>query len=184
MEAGREPGGPAFLLWLDQGRAFRLFPAEKVAVELDVMRLKARTQMDASTAGALLGGMEEGEARTRELKSRPTVAGYACRGFRVKAGSTAVDLYVSPDLGLGMADFEALIEWTGAAQGLGALLEEIRKLPGFPLQTRSRVQVLGRWHETLSTVTRVDPAPPDPALFEIPPDFRLLSEAELEEAAE
>jgi hypothetical protein len=178
MEASGGTDAPAFILRLDEGRAFRLFPSEKTATEIDLGRLRARSQMDLSTAGALLGGAEEGEARTAELKVPRTIAGHACRGFRLTAGSTVLDLYVAPQIGLGIDDFEELLQWTGAAQALGALLGEMRKLPGFPLETRSRVDVLGRQQETVSTITRIQVGPQPPALFELPPGFQIVAESQ------
>jgi hypothetical protein len=175
MEASGGTDAPAFILRLDEGRAFRLFPSEKTATEIDLGRLRAQSQMDLSTAGALLGGAEEGEARTAELKVPRTIAGHVCRGFRLTAGSTVLDLYVAPQIGLGIGDFEDLLLWTGAAQALGALLDEMRKLPGFPLETRSRVDVLGRQQETVSTITRIQVGPQPPALFELPPGFQIVA---------
>ena len=51
--------------------------------------------------------------------------------------------------------------WNGRAprSRWAAILDEMRKLPGFPLETRSRVTVLGEVHETRSTVTRVKVGP-------------------------
>jgi hypothetical protein len=175
MEASGGADAPAFILRLDEDRALRLFPSEKTATEIDIGRLRAQSQMDLSTAGALFGGAEEGEARTAELKTPRTIAGHACRGYRLTAGSTVLDIYVAPQVALGIGDFEELLQWTGAAQALGALLVEMRKLPGFPLETRSRVNVLGRQHETVSTITRIEVGPQPPGLVELPPGFRIVA---------
>ena len=45
-----ETGDAIVLLQLDQGRAFRLLPAEKLAVELDTEALRARSQEDLASA--------------------------------------------------------------------------------------------------------------------------------------
>jgi hypothetical protein len=54
---------------------------------------------------------------------------------------------------------------------LGGLLAEIRRLPGFPLQTRARVEVLGEPRETVSTVTKIVVGPQPASLFEVPPGW-------------
>jgi hypothetical protein len=75
MEAGDQPGGPAFVLRLDTGRAFRLDPVKKAAVAIDVERLRTQAQMDLAMAGDLMGA-EEGAARTTPLRQAKTIAGY------------------------------------------------------------------------------------------------------------
>jgi hypothetical protein len=181
MEAGDLAGGPALLLRLDRGQVFRLDPERKVAFEIDPARLRARAHMDASVAGDLMGGTEEGSARTTALPSGKTVAGYACRGFRIKAASLVMDVFVTDALPLTVDVFADFLEWSGASQSLGGLLQEIRRLPGFPLETRARVTVLGQVRETVSTVTRVKVGPHPPGVFEVPSGFRIEKEAENQE---
>ena len=60
---------------------------------------------------------------------------------------------------------------------MGGVLAEIRKLQGFPMQTRSRVTVLDRVHETVSTITKIVVGPQPRALFEVPAGYRVLAEA-------
>jgi hypothetical protein len=78
---------------------------------------------------------------------------------------------------VGIEAFTDFLEWSGASQSLAGLMDELRRLPGFPLQTRSRVTVLGEEHETVSTVTKVTVGPLAPALFERPRDYRLQAES-------
>jgi hypothetical protein len=130
--------------------------------------------MDLSVAGSLMGGVEE--ARTRPLQRGKTVSGYPCRGFRISMGTTIMDVYVADGIPLGVDAFAEFLEWTGASQALGGLMAEVRRLPGFPLETRSRVTALGRVQETVSTVTKVKVGPHPAALFELPPGYRLLRE--------
>jgi hypothetical protein len=170
-----EPGGaagPAFVLRLDTGQAWRLDPATKTATVIDVDRLRSQAQMDLAMAGDLMGA-EEGAARTTPLRARKTIAGYPCRGFRVTGAASVMDVYVTDALPVGIEAFTDFLEWSGASQSLAGLMEELRRLPGFPLQTRSRVTVLGEEHETVSTVTKVKVGPLPPALFERPGDYRL-----------
>src|SRR5262249_41402392 len=129
---------------------------------------------DLSMVGDLMGSEVAG--RTTPLKTARTIAGYPCRGFHISAGSTEMDVYVTDRIPLGIDAFTDFLEWSGASAALGAILDEVRRLPGFPLETRTRVTVLGRVQETLSTVTRVKLGPQPAALFEPPPDYRLISE--------
>src|SRR5687768_6149762 len=169
LEAGGPAGGPAFLLRLDQGRAFRLDPEARRATELDVDRLRAQAQMDASTAGDLLGmGQDSPRPRPSVLRGTRTIAGHRCRGYRVRAGTTVMDLWLAEDLPVGIETFAEFLEWTGARASLGGLVDALSELRGFPLETRTRVDVLGELHETVSTVTRLTLKAPAPALFEVP----------------
>jgi Domain of unknown function (DUF4412) len=176
LESGEARGGPAFILRLDTGAAYRIEPLEKRAVAIDVDRLRARSQVDLSMAGDLMGADAEGSARTRPLGASRTIAGLPCEGFRLTTGSMVMDLYVTRSLGIGVDTFADFLEWSGASQALGGLMTEIRKLPGFPLETRSRVTVLGEVRETRSTVTKVQVAPQDATLFEVPPGYRVVPE--------
>jgi hypothetical protein len=181
MEAGLSGVGPALILRLDQGRAYRLDPEAKVAVQLDLQDLRDRARQDAATAGGLMGASEPGDARTVALSGTRTIAGYACRGFRITAPSAVLEVYVAPDLPLSMRDFEEFLEWSGAAESMAGLLTELRALPGFPLETRARVNVLGDDHETLSRVSRVRVGPAPASLFEPPRGYRLKVETRSEE---
>jgi hypothetical protein len=174
LEAGDEPGGPALVLRLDEGRAFRLDPEARVAVAIDAARLRARSHEDAAVAAALLGGA--GEMRRSELEGLRTIAGHACRGFRLRGRQATVDVWVAEDVPGGAAVFADFLEWSGAAQALGGLVAAIRELPGFPLETRTRASVLGETQETVSTVTRIRVGPLPDALFEVPAGFRLVEE--------
>jgi hypothetical protein len=176
LEAGDAPAGPAFVLRLDTGKAYRLDPEQKVAVVIDVERLRARSQMDLSMAGDLMGGAENGRVRTAALGIPKTIAGQPCHGYRITAPSVVMDLYVTEAIPVGVDAFADFLEWSGASQSLGALLSEIRQLPGFPMQTRSRITVLGQVHETSSTITRILVGPQPKTQFEVPPDYRLVPE--------
>jgi Domain of unknown function (DUF4412) len=181
MEAGDVPGGPALLLRLDKGQVYRLDPERKVAYEIDPARLRARAHMDASVAGDLMGATSEDGARSTALPLGKTVAGYACKGFRIKAPSLVMDVFVSDAVPLTVDAFADFLEWSGASQSLGGLLQEIRRLPGFPLETRTRVTVLGQVRETISAVTKVEVGPHPPLVFEVPSGFRIEKEADTQE---
>ena len=174
LEAGDAPGGPALVLRLDEGRVLRLDPEEKVAVEIDSARLRARAHQDASVAASLMGADEV--LRRSPLEGRRTIAGHACRGFRLRGRDTAVDVWVAEDLPVGAGLFADFLEWSGAAQSLGPLIAAIRELPGFPLETRTRVSVLGEMQETVATVTAIRVGPQPAERFEVPAGFRLERE--------
>jgi hypothetical protein len=173
LESG-EGEGPAFVLRLDDARAFRLDPASRTAQVLDVGRLRARAQGDIALAGDLMGA-HDARPRTQPLKAM-TVAGFACQGFRITAGPTTLEVFVSDALPVGMERFAALLEWTGADASLGPLVDALRALKGFPLETRSRVMVLGQPQETRTTVTRVVVGTLSPSLFEVPKGYALVEE--------
>jgi len=174
LEAGDAPGGPALVLRFDEGRALRLDPETRVAVEIDASRLRARSHQDASVAASLMGGEEA--LRQTPLEGRRTIAGHACHGFRLRGRETSVDVWVAEDVPAGAALFADFLEWSGAAQSLGPLLAAIRELPGFPLETRARVSVLGETQETVATVTAIRIGPQARELFEVPAGWRVERE--------
>ena len=171
LEAGDAPGGPALVLRLDEGRALRLDPEAQLATEIDPEALRARSHQDASVAASLMGS--EDALRTTPLAGSRTIAGHACRGFRLKSRAASVELWVAADLPRGASVFADFLEWSGAAQALPGLVAAIRELPGFPLETRTRVSVLGESQETVSTVTRIRVGPQPPELFDVPAGWRL-----------
>jgi len=174
LQAGGIDDGAALILRLGEGKGWRLDPEGKTATAIDVESLRERSRMDLGLAGQLMGAEEA--PRVAALPVAKTVAGYRCRGYRLRAGSTVIELYVTRELPLGMEAFADFLDWSGASEALGPLLKEMRALRGFPLQTRSRVTLMGEVHETVSTVTRVRLGPSPPALFEPPPGYRLLAE--------
>ncbi|HET8644510.1 MAG TPA: DUF4412 domain-containing protein [Vicinamibacteria bacterium] len=169
---GAEAGGTALILRLDEGTAFRLDPAERTAERLDLEALRAQSRSDSALAGELMGAGEPGAVRTASLPAK-TVAGYPCRGFRLRSGAAVVDVYTTTEVPVRMEAFAELLEWTGAAEALAGLWDEMRKLPGFPLETRARVDVLGDVQETVSTVTRVRVGAVPAAKFELPAGYRV-----------
>lgn len=170
LEAGDAPGGPALVLRLDEGRALRLDPEAKLATEIDPVALRSRSHQDASLAATLLGG--EDALRTTELPGSRTIAGHACRGYRLRSRAATVELWVAAGLPSGGAVFADFLEWSGAAQAMPGLVAAIRELPGFPLETRTRVSVLGETQETLSTVTTIRVGPQPRELFDVPAGWR------------
>lgn len=170
LEAGDVAGGPALVLRLDEGRALRLDPELRVAFEVDPAALRARSHEDASVAGSLIGA--EDAPRTTALAGRRTIAGHECAGFRLRSRSASVELWVAADLPPASV-FADFLEWSGAAQAMPGLMSAIRELPGFPLETRTRLVVLGEAQETVSTVTRIRAGAQPASLFEVPPGWRL-----------
>lgn len=176
LESGA-PGGPAFILRLDQGRAFRLDPARKTAVQLDVDGLRQRSREDVATAAELMGAGPEASVRSVRLEGTRTIAAHLCRGYRLTAASAVLDVWVATDLPLGMEAFTDFLEWSGASESMAALMDELEQIRGFPLETRARVSILGQVQETLTTVSRVRVEPLPSALFELPSGYALTTEA-------
>ncbi|HUG53858.1 MAG TPA: DUF4412 domain-containing protein [Vicinamibacteria bacterium] len=178
LEAAGVVDAPALILRLGEGKAYRVEPDRRRVVALDLDRLRTQAQMDLSVAGDLMGAGEEARVRTAPLPGTRTIAGQACRGFRISGPSAVLELWVAPGLPVGVDAFVDFLEWSGATQSLAGFVQELRKLPGFPLETRSRVSVLGEVQETLSTVTKVTVGPVDPALFEPPAGYRVVPDVE------
>lgn len=178
VEPSDAAAGPTLILRLDRNEAWQLDPERRVARRLDVEALRARSHLDLATAGELLGADEEGGVRSEPLAGTRTIAGHVCRGWRLRSGSTRLELQLATDLPIGVDAFAQLLEWTGASQSLGGLMSELRRLPGFPLETRSRTTVLADTIETLASVTRVEAGPLDDALFEPPPGYAIEEERE------
>jgi Domain of unknown function (DUF4412) len=177
MEAGGVAPAPALILRLDQGKAYRVDPAERRVTVLDAERLRTRGQMDSAMAGELMGA-ENARVVTTALPGERNVAGYRCRGFRISGGTMVMDLWVTAALPLGIDTFAGFLEWSGAADSLGPFLGEIRRLQGFPLLSRSRVTVMGETHETVATVTRVKVGAHEAGVFDPPAGYKLVEEAE------
>ena len=170
------------VLRLDEARAFRLDPASKTARRLDLERLREQSQLDLSAAGEALGAAGEGSVRTTSLPGTKTIAGRRCRGFRIAAPEASLDLYVA-DLGpgVGIDTFADFLEWSGASLALGPVLDEMRRLPGFPLETRTRARVHGQDLTVVTTVTKIELGPLGPGLFDIPAGYRIVDDPAGEE---
>jgi hypothetical protein len=168
--------GAALVLRLDENRALRLDPVARVATEIDAERLRARSQSDAALAAGLMGAPEDGELRRVELPGSRTIAGHACRGYRLAGRFVTVDAWVAEDLPVRATAFADFLEWSGAGQALSGLVSAIRALPGFPLETRMRVNVLGETQETVSTVTAIRVAALPDSLFDVPAGWRVERE--------
>jgi hypothetical protein len=171
-----DAGGAALVLRLDENRALRLDPDAHVATEIDAERLRARSQSDAALAAGLMGAPEDGELRPAELPGTRTIAGHACRGYRLAGRFVTVEAWVAQDVPLRASVFADFLEWSGAGQALSGLVAGIRALPGFPLETRMRVSVLGEVQETVSTVTAIRVAALPEGLFDVPAGWRVVRE--------
>lgn len=168
-----ESGDSVLVLQLDTGQAFRLVPAEKVAVELDVERLRARAQLDLATASEALDAGQDANVRSAPSGPARSVAGYACQPHRVRTATASFEVCVSKALPVGMEAFTEYLQWSGASDALPGLVEALRRLSGFPLETRARVEAEGQVYETTSTITKLTLGPQPVALFEPPAGWRL-----------
>jgi hypothetical protein len=178
MEPGAVADGRALILRLDENRGWRLEPERKVAVVLDLDRLRARANMDSSTAADLMGAGADSRVRAVERPGPRTIAGRRCTVWRLSAGTTRMEVCLAASVPAGVDAFADLLHWSGADASLGPLLEKLRELRGFPMETRSRVTIVGEPHETLSTVTKVAVGAVDPGLFAPPPGWAEEPDAE------
>jgi len=177
LESLEAKGGPALVLRLDEGRAFRLEPARRTATSVDLERLRMQSHLDLSMAGETLGAVGQESVRTSRLPATKTVAGRTCQGYRITGPDVRLDLFVA-DLGpgFGIDAFADFLEWSGASQSLEPLLAEMRRLPGFPLETQMQGKVNGALVATSATVTKLELGPIDPGLFEVPPGYAVVAE--------
>ena len=90
--------------------------------------------------------------------------------FQLPPEKQAAVMIVEKTVGLGKQVCFAV-----AAIALAPFVEEMRKVPGFPLMSRSRITVLGEPHETVATVTRVKVGPHAASLFEPPAGYALVA---------
>jgi hypothetical protein len=175
LESGGAGRAPALILRLDRGLAWRIDPEGRTAERLDLEQMRAQSRSDSALAGELMGAGEPDAVRSQSLPGK-TVAGYPCRGFRLRSGSAVVDVYTTTSVPVRLEAFAEFLEWTGAAEAMAGLWGEMRKLPGFPLETRARVDVLGEVQETVSTVTRLRVAPVPASMFELPAGYQVRDE--------
>jgi hypothetical protein len=177
LEPAAAKNAPALVLRLDEGRAFRLEPVKKTATLVDLDRLRRQSQLDLSAAGEAFSGAGEESVRTSALSASKVIAGRTCRGYRLTGPQASLDLYVA-DLGpgLGVDSFADFLEWSGASLALGPLLDAMRRLPGFPLETRVRARVYGEEVTVVTTVTKLEIGPLAPALFEVPAGYAVVEE--------
>jgi hypothetical protein len=134
--------------------------------------------MDSSTAADLMGAGADSRVRAVERPGSRTIAGRRCTVWRLRAGTTRMEVCLAASVPAGIDAFADLLHWSGADASLGPLLEKLRELRGFPLETRSRVTIVGEPHETLSTVTKVTVGAVAPGLFAPPPGWMEEPDAE------
>ncbi len=160
---------PTLIVRLDQGRAWRIDPAGRVAWEVDLAREQTRSQVEMGVVGDLIGERLQAAPLPRSRR----IAGYDCRGYRLKTAAGAIEVWMTTALPVDAESFSALLEWLGAEQAMGGYLDALRRLTGFPLETRARLDVAGRVVETRSTVTRVKIEALADSLFEPPAGYRI-----------
>jgi len=119
--------------------------------------------------------------RDNPNKPLDTGGGYRCSGYRLSAGSTVLDVYLTRKIPADVSAFTDFLEWSGASQAMGGLVAALRALPGFPLEMRSHVNVMGEMHETLSTIAGVKVGPHAAALFAPPAGWKVEAESSWEE---
>ncbi len=167
--AGERGGTTVLIVRLDQERAFRLDPARRVAQEIDLAAERARSQLELAVVGDRLAA----GARVARIRRTRQIAGYVCQGYRLTTDAGAIDVWVSRAVPADMGAFADFLKWLGAEDALGLFLDALRRLPGFPLSMRSRLEVSGRLVETRATVTRLRVAAIPESLFEPPSDYRV-----------
>jgi hypothetical protein len=157
---------------LDRGKAYRLDPAAKTTWESDLDREQAESQMELGLAGDVVGS----GVRTARLRGTRQIAGYVCQGYRLSSEAGYMELWLSEMAPARLESFAGFFEWLGVDQSLEPIMEAVKRLPGFPLETRSRMNVAGRVVETRSTILTLRAEPADAGLFEPTPGYRVERE--------
>ena len=114
-----ESGDSVLLLQLDTGQAFRLVPSQKLTVELDVERLRARAQLDLATAADALEAGQDSNVRSALSGPTRSVAGYVCQPHRVRTATASFEVCVSRTVPVGMEAFAEYLQWSGASEPIG-----------------------------------------------------------------
>ena len=165
--------GGVIILRLDQGRAYRLDAQTRTAHLYPASAVGDASREDLAEAGGEIGTAAAAAFTSRPLPGTKTVAGHRCRGYRLLAGETEVDVYVARDLPVGLDAFSAFLRWSGAEKALPGFLATLRKLGGFPLETRARWRTGSSARETVATITAIRVGPAEPRLFEPPAGYRV-----------
>jgi hypothetical protein len=173
LESGDAFDPLILLLDLERDRGIRLDTMSKTAIVLDMAALRSESTLDFSLAGDVMGPHD---LRSTALPGRREVAGHTCQGYRIRGGDLRLDVWVAPGLRVPMEAFTDLLALSGAAESLGELLPEIQKLPGFPLETRSRVESGGSIYESVARVTVIRTEPLPKSLFDPPAGYATMLE--------
>jgi hypothetical protein len=171
-----ETDSGALILRLDQGRGYRLDPTQRVAWQLDLDALRVRSRRDLSVAEGLLPGGGAEPARTRSLPGSRTIAGHSCRGYQIASPASTMQVWTARDVPATMEAFSEFLAWTGASESLPGLLDALRELPGFPLETVMSVDFGGHKIETRTTVTKLVIQRNPRARFEVPSGYEVKRE--------
>jgi hypothetical protein len=181
MESGDTFAPVVVLLDLDLNQGYKLDTKTKTAVPIDMGALQTQSNLGFSMAGEVVD--PPGGLRTVELPGRRVIAGHSCAGYRIRGRDVQLDVWVAKLPGVSIDTFADFLEWSGASQSLGNLLPELRKLPGFPLSTHSRLTRSGRVYETKGTITAIKTEPLSPELFDVPGTYKSIGEVEEPEPA-
>jgi hypothetical protein len=154
---------------------FQLDAKTKAAVPIDMAALQTDTNLGFSMAGDTVD--PPGGLRSAPLPGRRTIAGHSCEGHRIRGQDVRLDVWVARSVPVSVDRFTELLEWSGAAQSLGGLLPEIRKLRGFPLETRSQLTRDGHVYVSTATITQIKTDALSPSLFEVPEGYRTAEPA-------
>jgi hypothetical protein len=178
MESGNLLQPDVLLLDLGHDRAMRLDAATKTAAILDTAALRSHASMEFSMAADTTGADDADRMRTTPLEGTRSVAGYICKGHRIRGRSMSMDIWTSNAVPVPMSLFTEFLEWSGAAQSMGGLLPEIETIGGFPLETRTRVTTGGHTYESVATIVQIKTEPLDASVFEPPAGYRTVMMAE------
>jgi len=160
----------ALIVRLDQGTAFRLDSDKRTAQAIDIAAERERSRLEMGTAGDRIGA----QPRIARLRRERVIAGYRCTGHQLQTDAGVIEMWLSTAVPADFTTFSRLLEWLGAEEALAPYLEALRRLPGFPLETRVETVSGARRVQTRATVTRLRVEGLPQALFEVPAGYRAL----------
>ncbi len=131
---------------------------------------------------AMMGSMFN--LTVEKIGTHRTIAGYPCENWMITMGQmTRTEECVTNDLKLPLKSWEMYRGYSDImknmmaamgpmAKNFDAMMEQMRKMKGFPLATTTSVEVMGRKSTTTSEVTSIKEGPIPAAACEIPAGYK------------
>jgi Domain of unknown function (DUF4412) len=109
-----------------------------------------------------------------------TIAGYSCENWIVTMGKMmTMEHCVSSEISVPPAMFDAMKRMMSsmaaagpAAKGMNGMWDKFKEMKGFPLATKTTMNIMGRSDTTLKEATEVKKGPVPAAVFDIPAGYK------------
>ena len=119
----------------------------------------------------------------QKLGTSHKIAGYNCDDYTVKIGQySSTEECMSTDVKFPMQTWEMFKSWSDTmkgmaaamgpmAKGMGNMQEQLKKVRGFPLSSKTTVNVMGHSSSSSSEVTEIKNGPIPASAFDIPAGY-------------